>query len=44
MKKGKRYKNAASLIEVGKDYSLDEAVELIKKTAGAKSEFASWYW
>lgn len=36
MKKGKRYNNAISLIETGKDYTLDEAVELIKKTAGAK--------
>lgn len=36
MKKGKRYKDAESLIEAGKDYSLDEAVDLIKKTAKAK--------
>jgi large subunit ribosomal protein L1 len=36
MNKGKRYKNAVSLVEAGKDYSLDEAVDLIKKTAKAK--------
>lgn len=36
MKRGKRYKNAQALIEAGKDYSLDEAVELVKKTAQAK--------
>ncbi|MFQ5648381.1 MAG: 50S ribosomal protein L1 [bacterium] len=36
MKKGKRYKKTASLVQAGKDYSLDEAVELIKQTASAK--------
>jgi len=36
MKKGKRYSDAEKLIEAGKDYSLQEAVALIKKTAKAK--------
>ncbi len=36
MNKGKRYSKASSMVDVGKDYALDEAVELIKKTAGAK--------
>ncbi len=36
MKNGKRYNNAAALIDAGKDYSLDEAVQLLKKTANAK--------
>lgn len=36
MKNGKRYNNAAALIDAGKDYSLDEAVQLLKKTANAR--------
>jgi len=36
MKKGKRYLEAAKLVEKGKLYDLDEACELIKKTASAK--------
>lgn len=36
MKKSKRYKEKEGLVEAGKDYSLDEAVALIKKTASAK--------
>ncbi len=36
MKKGKRYLEAAKLVEKGKLYDLDEACELIKKTANAK--------
>ena len=36
MKRGKRYKNNASLIEAGKDYSLDEAIRLIKQSTSAK--------
>lgn len=36
MKRGKRYDKAGSLIEAGKDYSIEEAFELIKKTASAK--------
>ncbi|MFQ5823455.1 MAG: 50S ribosomal protein L1 [bacterium] len=38
MKKSKRFRNLESLVLKGKDYSLDEAVELIKKTANAKFE------
>jgi len=38
MKKSKRKKEIESLIEAGKDYSLDDAVELLKKTAKAKFE------
>ncbi len=34
-KRGKKYVNAASLIEAGKEYSLEEAAELIGKTAVA---------
>ncbi len=36
MKKGKRYTAGVSLVEAGKDYSLEEAVKLIKQTAKAK--------
>ncbi|NIR51066.1 50S ribosomal protein L1 [candidate division KSB1 bacterium] len=36
MKKSTRYKESLSNLEIGKDYSLDEAVELIKKSATAK--------
>lgn len=32
-KKGKKYRAAASLIEAGKEYSLEEAAELISKTS-----------
>lgn len=33
---GKNYRNAAKLVEVGKAYSLDEALELARKTATVK--------
>lgn len=36
MRKSKRLRELESSIEKGKDYSLDDAVELIKKTANAK--------
>ena len=36
MKKGKRYLEAAKLVEKSKLYDLEEAAELIKKTANAK--------
>lgn len=36
MQQGKRYKEGVALLEAGKDYSLDDAVGLIKKTAKAK--------
>ena len=36
MRRGKGYREMAALFEAGKDYSLDEAVELVKKTARAK--------
>jgi len=36
MKKSKRYREILSKIEPGKDYSLDEAVELLKQCATAK--------
>lgn len=36
MKKSKRMKELAGLMEVGADYSLDDAVELLKKTAKTK--------
>ena len=36
MKKGKRYLEAAKLIEKNKLYELEEATEIIKKTASAK--------
>lgn len=36
MKKGKRYSEAAKLVEKSKAYDLEEAVALVKKTAGAK--------
>ncbi len=36
MKRGKRYRQVFADIEPGKDYSLDEAVELLKKCATAK--------
>lgn len=35
-KKGKKYRAAAELIEEGKLYEVDEAVELVKKTSTAK--------
>ena len=35
-RRGKRYAAAKSLIQQGKDYSLDEALDLLKKTAGVK--------
>ncbi|MFQ5602838.1 MAG: 50S ribosomal protein L1 [bacterium] len=40
MKKSKRFNQMVSLIEAGKDYSLEEAVGLIKKTATAKFDEA----
>jgi len=36
MKKGRRYKEASQLVEINKYYELDEAVELVKKSASAK--------
>jgi len=36
MSKSKRFNQMAALVESGKDYSLDDAVNLIKKTATAK--------
>ena len=36
MKTGKRYSEAAKLIEKTKTYDLEEAVALVKKTASAK--------
>ncbi|HLG39209.1 MAG TPA: 50S ribosomal protein L1 [Chitinophagaceae bacterium] len=36
MKRGKRYKKLASLTDTGKECSIDEAVDLLKKTANAK--------
>ncbi len=33
---GKKYRDAAKLVEVGKAYSLDEALELARKTASVK--------
>jgi len=36
MKKGKRYQNNINLVDRSKRYELDEAVELLKKTANAK--------
>lgn len=36
MKKSKRLEQIVSLVEAGKDYSIDEAVNLIKKTATTK--------
>ncbi len=36
MKKSKRLKQVSSLVEIGKDYALEDAVALIKKTATAK--------
>ena len=35
-KKGKRYIEAKALIETGKAYSIDEAIELVKKTSTVK--------
>ena len=35
-KKGKKYQEAAKLIEKGKAYSIEEAIELVKKTNTAK--------
>ena len=37
MKTGKRYSEAAKLVEKTKTYDLEEAVALVKKTASAKS-------
>jgi large subunit ribosomal protein L1 len=36
MKHGKKYVEAASLVEKGKAYSLAEAVDLVKKTPNVK--------
>ena len=36
MKKGKRYQEAAALIEKGKAYPIEEAVALVKKTSNVK--------
>lgn len=36
MKKGKRYTEAAKLVEKNKLYDLEEATEILKKTASAK--------
>ena len=36
MKTGKRYSEAAKLVEKTKTYDLEEAVALVKKTASAK--------
>ena len=36
MKRGKRYNKSMSTVEAGKDYSLDEAVQLVKQSATAK--------
>ncbi len=36
MKKSKRYTEAASKVEIGKDYSLEDAISLLKATASAK--------
>ena len=35
-KKGKKYQEAAKLIEKGKAYTIEEAIELVKKTNTAK--------
>ena len=35
-KKGKKYVEAAKQIEAGKLYSIEEAIELVKKTTTAK--------
>ncbi|MBR6013124.1 MAG: 50S ribosomal protein L1 [Selenomonadaceae bacterium] len=35
-KRSKKYRSAAELLEVGKFYTVDEAVDLVKKTATAK--------
>ena len=39
-KKSKRYQEAAKLIEKGKAYSVEEAVELVKKTSTVKFDAA----
>lgn len=36
MKRGKRYRNVAALVDRTKRYTLDEATDLVKKTANAK--------
>jgi len=36
MKKGKRYREASGLVDSLKYYELDEAIELLKKSANAK--------
>ncbi len=36
MKRGKRYEKVASLVEAGKDYAIDDAIELVRKAATAK--------
>ena len=42
-KAGKKYQEAAKLIEEGKFYGLPEAVEIVKKTATAKfDETKAW--
>ena len=33
---GKKYQDAAKLVEAGKAYDLAEAIEVVKKTATAK--------
>ena len=35
-KKGKKYVEAKALIEKGKAYSIEEAIELVKKTSTVK--------
>ena len=35
-KAGKKYQEASKLLEAGKIYTVDEAMELVKKTAMAK--------
>ena len=35
-KKGKKYQEAAKLIEKGKAYPIEEAIELVKKTSTSK--------
>ena len=42
MKKGKKYVEAASKIEKGKSYTIDEAVSLVKQTATAKFDESFW--
>ena len=35
-KAGKKYQDAVKLLETGKVYTVEEAIELVKKTATAK--------